>query len=467
VSAINLRKYLRLSFIIANLILTAWLTWACTPFRPIDEILAVSAWGAGTPSSTCITSVATLRPWWKQVEPEAVRVTGAGGIEPMVRIPRSSIRATGELVLPSRSLGYDAILGAIVGVRSLFSSELIFDFRMIIRFQRCMLLLALTLAPLALYLAHSSFRRPGTFVAYNLAYLAVQFVWPNDRAYLIEGIIDNALANALGLVGVGAIFVLMRNLGRESGRSLIKYLGAGLVLSSCTMVRGEFLFIYAFVLIFLSVIALKKRRMLKGLALAFPLLLAFPLAYGITNRAIFGHFLPLRLQSGKNMFEPISQFPNTYGIRYDDVWLVEYLKGQGYEYLGFETDTFLTKQYFQILVDNPRLFFINLGRRLHFFAEAFGVRLDAWTIPWMLLLVGFLGHRDERFLVASVPLVVAIGYLLFFGWFNSLFRLVTPVHFLINVFLCYVGAYVAISLSMTGIRGLFRSPGVSPPTRRP
>src|SRR5437867_4560372 len=202
-----------------------------TPFRPIDEVLAVSAWGAGTPSSTCITSFATLRPWWTQVEPDTVRVTGAGRIEPTVRIPRSSIRVTGELVLPSRSLGYDAILGAVVGVRSLFWSDLIYDFRMIIQFQRCMLLLVLTLAPLALYSVHPLFRRLSTFVAYNLAYLSVQFVWPNDRAYLIEGIIDNALANALALLGVGAIFLLMRNLGRESGRNLFKYVGAGLFMS--------------------------------------------------------------------------------------------------------------------------------------------------------------------------------------------------------------------------------------------
>ncbi len=455
-SAINLRKYLGLGVIVANLLLTAWITWMKTPFRPVDEILAVSAWGAGTPSSTCITSFATLRPWWKQVEPEAVRATSAGGIEPMVRIPRSSIRATGELILPSRSLGYDAILGGVVAVRSLFSNELIYDFRTIIRFQRCMLLLALSLAPLALYLAHPAFRRPGVFVAYNLAYLAVLFIWPNDRSYLTEGIIDNALANALAVAGIGAVLLLMRNLEFESIRSVIKYLGAGLALSFCSMVRGEFLFIYAIALIFLSVLTLKKRKMLKGLVLAFPLLCTFPLVYGLTNKAIFGYFVPLRLQSGQNMFEPIGQFPNPHGIRYDDLWLVEYLKAQGYDYLGFETDTFLTKKYFQILIDNPMLFLTNMARRLQFFAGAFGVRLDAWTIPCMLLLVGFLGYRDERFLVVSVPLVVAIGYLLFFGWFNSLFRLVTPVHFLINVFLCFVAAYLAVGLSRTGVRGLFR-----------
>jgi hypothetical protein len=442
--------------IVANLLFTAWLTTRNTYFTPVEEVLGVSAWGAGTPSSTCITAFATFRAWWKQLEPEAVRVTSGGAIEPVVRIPRSAIRKTGETVLPSRSLGYDAILAAAVGIRSLFSSDLIYDFRMLIRLQRFLLLLSLTLAPLAIYLAHPSFRRLSVFLAYNVAYLPVLFVWPNYRPYLTEGIIDSALANALALVGVGAILCLLRNLELESRRSVIRFLAAGLVLSFCPMVRGEFLFIFAFVLVFLATLFLRNRRKLKGLALAFVLLLILPLSYGLANKWIFGHFVPLRLQSGQNLFEPIGQFPNPYGIRYDDMWLTQYLETQGYEYLSFETDKFLTRKYFQILIANPKLFFANLGQRLRFFANAFGVWLDPWTIPVVLLLVGFLGYRDERFVAVCVPFVMAVGYLLFFGWFNSLFRLVTPVHFLMNVFLCFVGVYFAVGFGERGIRGVFR-----------
>lgn len=451
-----LRRYLTAGVIIANLVVTAGLTWMTIPFAPVKEVLAVSAWGAGTPASTCITAFATLRPWWKQLAPEAVRVTSEGGIEPLVRLPRSAIRTTGEAVLPSRSLGYDAILGALVGVRSLFSSDLIYDFRMLILIQRTMLVLVLILAPLALYLTHPSFHRPVVFVVYNAAYLPVLFLWPNYRMYLTEGIIDNTLANAFALIGVGAMFLLMRNLSLESRRSAIKFLGASLILSYCTMVRGEFLFIYAFTLVFLTLITLRNRAKLKGLALAFVLLFTFPLAYGLTNKTIFGHFVPLRLQSGQNLFEPIGQFPNPYGIRYDDVWLGQYLKTQGYEYLSFETDHFLTKKYFQILFDNPKLFLDNLTQRLRFFANTFGVWLFPWTIPCILLLVGMLAYLDERFVVVCVPLVMAVGYLLFFGWLNSMFRLVTPVHFLINVFLCFFAIYVVVGLGWKEIRGSFR-----------
>jgi hypothetical protein len=423
--------------IVAQLVLTATLTWFGTSFRPVDHILSQSTFGAGRPSSTYITAFATLRPWWNRWIPEAVRLTAEGGIEPVVRVPRSAVRSAGERVLPSRSPGYGAFLGVVTALRSLFSANVVFDFRLFVLVQRALLVVALSFAPLALYLTHPTFRHVGTLFAYNIAYAMVLLVWPHRNVYLTEGLIDSALANAFAILGVFAFFVTLRGFDGPPRRKVAIGL-AGLFLSGCTMIRAEFLLVYGFVIVFFLALRWTDRSRRKALVAILCLLPLFPVANGLVNQAVFGHFVPFRMQSGQNLFEPIGQYPNPYGIRYDDAWLGDYLAQRGMEYLSFEADRYLTRRYVEILVDDPVLFATNLYRRLRTFSHQFGVLLNAWTLPVVLALIGFLAYRDDGFLIVSVPLIVAVGYLLVFGWLNSLFRLVTPVHFLVDLFLCFV-----------------------------
>ncbi|MGH9797994.1 MAG: hypothetical protein ACRD5D_07525, partial [Candidatus Polarisedimenticolia bacterium] len=450
----------RIAFIVANLAATLFMVLAWTELRPVEQVLRLGSWGAGTPSSTCVTAFATLRPWWKRHEPEAVRLTASGGIEPIVRLPRTGIRTTGEIVLPHRSLGYEAFLGAITWARSLGSPDLIFDFPLIIRLQHALLILALALQPLALYLAHPAFRRLRTFVVFNLALVPVLYFRPNRGVYVNDGIIDSALGNILPVAATAAILLLLRPLQGSRRRRLALRCAAGLGLGLAAMVRGEILFIAAFALLVAAAASLKRPERLRRAGAGLALLAVVPLTYGTINLTVFAHFMPLRMQSGQNLYEPIGQFDNPWGIRYDDAWLKGMLAERGIEYVSFEADRHLTGLYLDALAEKPGLFVKNLSVRLRWFAGMFGLWLDDRTIPLVLLLVGFLGWRDERFLLVAVPLLVAIGYLLFFGWTNGLFRLVAPAHFTLNFFLCALPVHLAAQAER------FRFPLTPAATRR-
>lgn len=442
--------------IVANLAVTGFLAWLATAHKPVDLVLDRSAWEAGTPSSTYITAFATVRPWWDRYEPEAVRVRPDGGIEHVVRVPRGEIEAAGDRVLPSRGIGYYVILGGLTAARSLSSGDLIFDFPYLLRSQRVLLLAALVLAPLALWASHPCFRRWSTFVVYNVACLPVLFLWPHREKFLWDGIVDSAVVNALAVLGAGAFVLVARHAELRNPRSKTIVFASGLFLGFCSLVRGEFLLVYGFVLLFLSVVTLRERKAWKGMAVVLVLLLLFPVAYGLVNQTVFGHFVPFRMQSGQNLYEPIGQYPNPYGIEYRDEWIDDYLEENGFEYLSFEADRFLTGKYFEALRENPGLFFSNFQKRLRYFSGELDLWLDVWTIPLVLLLVGFLAFRDDRFVRVSIPLVMAIGYLLLFGWLNRLLRLVTPVHFLVNVFFCFAAVYVLEVIRGKGLLSSFR-----------
>jgi hypothetical protein len=436
----------RRAVIVAGVVAAGLIGWLGTSFPPVREVLSLHTWGAGTPTTTRVTAFATLRPWWTEYEPEAVRVRDDGGIETVVRVPRATVRSTGRPVLPARGIGYELVLGLLTALRSLGSSDLVYDFRLYVLFQRAALLLALALAPLALYLSRPEFRRTAAIWIYNLATLPLLLLWPHRERFLTEGIVDSALAPACAVVSVAALLLVARGLRLDSRwRALGLALGA-LFLGCSTMIRAEFLLIDGFALAILLLPCLRDRRRWLGFGLAAALLLAVPLGYGAANRILFGHFVPLRLQSGQNLVEPIGQFPNPYGIRYDDAWLDGYLQAHGHEYFGLDTDRFLTGVYLKLLRDDPGLFLTNLQRRLTLFARWLRVPLTAWTIPIVLILAVALAWRDASFLPVALPLMLAIGDLLLFGWTNSLFRLVAPAHFLLTVFVGYAAVYVALRL---------------------
>ena len=114
--------------------------------------------------------------------------------------------------------------------------------------------------------------------------------------------------------------------------------------------------------------------------------------------------------------------------------------------MGFETDRCLTRRYLSVVRESPGLLLANFKRRMGYFSRELGVWLNVKTIFVVLGLVSLLAWRDQRFLYVALPLVLATGYLLIFGWLNNLLRLVVPAHFLINVFLCATAAYLVAAL---------------------
>lgn len=433
------------STIVVSLGLIGLLTLVGTQFQSVTEALSVMAWGAGTPSSSTITAFATGRPWWKRHLPEAIQTAPSGGIIPLVRIPRTQIQTTPEPVLPERSLGYDAFLGWVTALRSLFSTDLVFDFALMIRLQHWLLVLGICLLPVVFSRLHPNYRTPLTFSTFFIGYLFVLLLRPNKSKFLTDGLIDSALANALAMFSVAAFWLVLSHSRLETWKQRGAVIGAGLFLSFVTQIRGEFLFVGGLTFGLLALLVWKQPAFSwKGLVLAGLCFLMLPVGYGAFNQQQFGHFVPLRMRSGQNLFEPIGQFPNPWGIEYNDQWLEKYLNQRGIEYTSFEADRFLTAQYVQCLKENPWLFGRNFYLRLGQFAKQFGFWLNFWTIP--LILFGFWVaiQKSERLAFLAVPLVLAVGYLVFFGWTNSLLRLVSPVHFLVSAFLTLLSVEILL-----------------------
>lgn len=442
-------RHLLLAFptvtIAISLGLIGLLTLAGTQFQSVTEVLSVTAWGAGTPSSSAITAFATGRPWWKRHLPEAIQPSPAGGIVPLVRVPRTKIQTIDEPVLPERSIGYDAFLGAVTALRSLFSTDLVFDFALMIRLQHWLLVLGICLLPVVFHRIHPAYRTPLTFSTFFIGYLFVLLLRPNKSKFLTDGLIDSALANALALLSVAAFWLVLSKSRLENWKQRAVVTGAGLFLSFVTQVRGEFLIVGGLTFSLLALVVWKQPAFSwKGLVLAGLCFLMLPVGYGAFNQQQFGHFVPLRMRSGQNLFEPVGQFPNPWGIQYSDPWLEKYLNQRGIEYTSFEADRFLTAQYVQCLKENPWLFVRNFHLRLWQFAKQFGLWLNFWTIP--LILVGFwvAVQKQDRLAFLAVPLILAIGYLIFFGWTNSLLRLVSPVHFLVSAFLTLLSVEILL-----------------------
>jgi hypothetical protein len=424
------------------------LTLALTPFRPVDEVLATSTWGAGTPSSTWITAFATFRPWWVKHRPEAVIVTPSGGIAHVVAVPRTEITTDEErLVLPIRGIGYDAFLGGVTSLRSLFSEEVIYDFALFVRLQRLLLAAVLALVPVGLFVLLPGTRTGMALVLFTAVYGALLVVRPNEEPHLSDGIIDSALASPLAVASTLALSLVARSLELASWKRLTALAVSSLFLGYCMLVRGELAFVvlFAFCCMYVAV-AHGTRRRAAGLALAVTLALAPPLVYGAVNRAVLGHFVPLRMQSGQNLVEPIGQFPNPYGIEYRDEWVEDHLSRHGIEYVSVEADRFLTRWYLEILLEDPWLLIDHCRRRLASLSLRLTLGLNFWTIPLALAGALALSRRDPRFYVVAQPFFLAVGFLLFYGWFNGMTRLVAPVQFLLAIFVCSLAVYSGCEL---------------------
>ena len=421
-----------------NLVATVVLSVVFTQFVAPETTLSFNSWGAGTPTSSGIAAFATAGPWWRVHEPEAIVTTPSNGIEPLVEVPRSELRVTKRSALPLRGVGYDAFLGAITFVRSLFSDRLVFDYALMLRVQQAMLLLALAILPVALYLAVPDRRSPHLFTAYNVAYIAVLLAWPNRSKFLTEGIIDSAIANALSLLAVAALVVVARAAGSRSRPALAALIGASLLLGFCPLVRGEFLPALALAHLFLiAVTAARDRAAALLVAASLAIAVAPTIAHAAINHAVFGHFTS-RVQTGQNLFEPIGQYPNPYGIEYSDVWFEAHVRALGHDYPSFEADAYATRRYTEILRERPALLFSNFAGRLGEMRRFYKVPLHVVTLALALILAVWLSIRHARLVPIFLPLVLLVGFAGFLGWTHDLTRATTPIHFLWNAFLCFV-----------------------------
>lgn len=437
----------RLALVVAaGLLLSGCLAYAFTPLESPRDVLAVNEWGAGRPDSSWITAFATGRQWWYKCKPNAFASGRSRELSTELRLPRAEIRQTTRKVLPIRGIGYDALLGGITAIRSLGQPDVVIDLALIVRLQEMALLGMLALMPVVPFSAYGRFRKPSTFALYCAATVVVFSVWPTEPRYLVNGIIDSALANALSLACAASLFFIVNDLEVRSPVAIGRLCIGSLVLGYCPLIRGEFIFIIGFAIAVLTLVAsLKDRHRLPRLAICIAIVVTPAVTYGLANQAIFGHFVPLRMQSGQNLVEPIGQYPNDYGIEYDDQWAEDFLRANGIKYKSFEADQFMTDQYVRLVRENPGMFVGHFLSRLAYFRDFF--RLPLYPV---LLFAGLAGViwgmvRNNEFAAFAQPFVLLVGFVLFCGWTNQLPRLITPIHFLANISMCFLCVYFGYS----------------------
>ncbi len=427
---------------IAALVIAASFTTVRTP----AEILAEGSWGAGPPSSTWATAFATGHPWWYRVRPEGFVANQSGGWVHEVRVPRDQIRPTHRLVRPIRSIGYSAVVGAVVWVRSVGSTDVVFDWPFVLRFQQALLVATIAAIPFFLLVAVPPDRRLAFLTSYNVCSIVVLNLLPNDARFVVDGLIDSALAVPFALLGAGAFALAFRHIERPTIRSITVAGAASLFLGFCPLVRGELLppilAVYAFAG---AVLVVTARRRLAWLALCAALTLAPIVAYGALNKAVFGRFVPLRMQDGQNLLQPIGQYPNPYGIVWKDEWFERFVAVRGIDYQTCEADDLGRAAYFSILRENPRLFVENFFNRMAHFSKYFDLPISLATLLVLVAGCWLACVRDDRRLAFAVPAVLVVGYLVFFAWTNSDPRPVAPAHYLANAAITIAAAFGALA----------------------
>ncbi|MCC6159102.1 MAG: hypothetical protein IT350_13725 [Deltaproteobacteria bacterium] len=403
------------------------------PFMPIDAVLAQGTWGAGPPSSSAIAAFATARPWWVAWKPEAVHPTVAGGIEPLVRVPRTEIHA-GNPVAPTRGFGYDAAFGLLTAIRSLGSSDLVFDFRLMILVQRAAWIAALALTVAAMFaLAGAQMR---VVVAYASVLIVLLVLYAPERRFIPDGLIDSALAPACAIAIALVLAGVFRR--REAAvpprRAFAWGTAGGAIIGVTSMIRGELFYVGAFALVVVAVFGPREREHLARVGGAFAGLLIFPIAHGWVNLAVFGQFIAFRLQGAQNLFEPIGQYPNPFGILWDDAWAGELLKTRGLAYGSREADRFFLDEYLRVFADDPWLFARNFAQRLSDFGARFGWWLGPAWIAAPIVVTAATMRRERALSLSAASGIVASALVAFCAWTNSMPRLVAPAHAVLLVF---------------------------------
>lgn len=419
--------------LIAAVLAVAGAAFVSIPFEPLDGLLSRMSWGAGPPSSSAIAAFATARPWWIAWQPEAVRPNGAGGIEPLVRVPRDALRP-GRPVQPVRGIGYDAALGAVTALRSLGSPDVIFDFRLLASLGRATWIGVLALSVFALFLLTG--RNTSAAIVYGAALAALIALFPPSPAFVPDGLIDSALAPACFVASTFILAAMFRRRDSSSPprRAFAGAFGWGAILGALAMIRGELFWVGAFALVVVAVFGPREREHFARAGGALAGLLLVPVAHGCVNLVVFGDFVAFRLQGAQNLLEPIGQYPNPFGVLWDDIWAEELLKSRSLAYGSAAADAFFLDAYRRILAGDPWLFVRNFATRLSVFGSQFGWWLGpAWIAAPTAVTAATL-RRERGLSVAGASGLFATGFLAFCAWTNSMPRLVAPAHAVLLVF---------------------------------
>lgn len=456
-STAHSRSLWSVGFILAAVVAVAFSSALLTPFRSPGDVLAERTWGIGRTPTSVMTGIARGRPWWHRHMPSGF-VRGADGTaQPVVRLAPSDIVELDVVVtVPYRSIGYDAILGGVIALRSFGTSDLVYDWWSIIRFQQAALVVALLCPLLAVVSLARPRNRALVAAAFAVAFAFLLLQRPFENAWLIDGIIDSALAAPAALLAVPLIACVAGLSTMRLRRAVWMSASCGLALGLLTMIRGELAIVF---LIGLGIVALwecrlrspvdaadevtlppsfrSRLRPLAPVVACIACLLSVPTAYGLMNVAIHGHFVPFRLQSGQNLVEPVGEFPNPWGIEYSDEWMIEYLRSKEIDYISFEADSVLTRQYFGMVAQEPMLFIRNAVARLDRLPDSLAFDwIGPVSLPVLLLFAILLGRRFPRSRAALVPLVLALGLVAFHAWFGSPGRALAPVRFLMVAAVC-------------------------------
>ena len=459
-----------------------WLVFSCSllvvclhfhPLPSIESTLKNLSFGAGNRSSTLIVAFATGNPWWHRYSPEGVIIQEDGLLQPRVEIPRQSLQLSlrcaslnpisdkdieynstqgllsknknlnsilacqGKDILPYRDIGYYIFLGFITFLNSLRSSNIILDFARILHIQEAIYLGSIFLGTISLFVCFRDKKKSSMLLFLLATILVYSWIGKFQPELFTLGIIDSTLAPTIMILTV-FLYVRFNQLVALSANTKInlsltlKVLLIGIILSMLSMIRAEFFYINFISICSFYFINLKYTKNLGLYSILLSGLILFPVSYGLINLKLFGHFIPFRIGIGPNLIEPIGQFPNPWGIKYDDIWLIAQLSSHKLHYWSPLTDSYLSQQYWHFVLQNPVLFFSNFYQRLVIMGQVFYWPHLATLLPLTFILLYVWSRDNEQARILFIIYIPALVMLLWFAWFNLLVRVYAPAHYVLN-----------------------------------
>jgi 4-amino-4-deoxy-L-arabinose transferase-like glycosyltransferase len=153
-------------------------------------------------------------------------------------------------------------------------------------------------------------------------------------------------------------------IGLRTGR-LRWFAAAGLALGVTCLFRPDWILLPAFLLVGALAVMRSRRRAIvaSGVLVACAFLVILP--WGLRNLAVNGRFNVTSHAGGMALYQSIGQFPNPYGIVFDDGRMYAEVRASGFESLDDPgADAWFKRRFMAIVRENPALLAEQAARRI-------------------------------------------------------------------------------------------------------
>jgi hypothetical protein len=196
----------------------------------------------------------------------------------------------------------------------------------------------------------------GPRVGMISAWLAALFL---PLAYLVTSRTADALVPSLLMATFG-----LWTEGLRSGR-LRWFAAAGTVLGATCLLRPDWILLPVFLLVGALAVMRSRGRAVAASALLAVTAFLVVVPWGLRNQAAHGRFNVTSHAGGMALYQSIGQFPNPYGIIFDDDRMAHQVKAAGFESLDDpDADRWFKERFLAIARENPSLLAEQMARRI-------------------------------------------------------------------------------------------------------